>query len=142
MLREASVKVHDIMAPDGKVFLKSEWGPIADRWPCVSFTKPAVGKQLRDEFRPGRDVLVYVGTTDGEMTENPQHRSRLLSAVVIEPNQVLETQKIVPQESWERSITRWGNRWPFSMAAVRAVNMLGPPFPPARDVIPSAYRSF
>ena len=63
------------MAADGKVFLKSEWAPISDYWPCVSFTKRSVGARLRQEFAPGRDMLIYVGTTNAELTENPDHRS-------------------------------------------------------------------
>ncbi|AWJ94352.1 hypothetical protein Sp245p_31325 (plasmid) [Azospirillum baldaniorum] len=130
------------MEPGGKVFLKSEWGQIGDDWPCVSFTKKSVGARLTADFKPGRDVLVYVGTTNAEMTEDPAHRGRLISAVVIEPNQVISTGNIVPPEVWRRKLARWGNRWPFSMAVLRAANLLGPPYPDAHDVIPSAYRSF
>lgn len=131
------------MKPDGRVFLKSEWGPIGDDWPCVSFTKKSVGDRLRTEFRPGRDVLVYVGTTNADMTQNPAHRGRLLSAVVIQPKQVLETRKIVPLEVWRSSIDRWGkDRWPHAMAVTRATNIVEKPLPHAHDIIPLAYRSF
>jgi hypothetical protein len=134
--------VRDMMHPDGRVFLKSEWGPISDSWPCVSFTKRSVGDYLRLSFRPGKDILLYVGTTNPEMTENPEHRSRILSAVVIQPNQVLETRKIVPSASWQASFATWGDRWPHAMAVTRAANALGPPFPDARSTIPAAYRAF
>ncbi|MBB57581.1 MAG: hypothetical protein CMM42_10170 [Rhodospirillaceae bacterium] len=131
------------MKPDGRVFLKSEWGPIGDDWPCVSFTKKSVGDRLRTEFRPGSDVLVYVGTTNADMTQNPAHRGRLLSAVVIQPKQVLETRKIVPSEVWRNSIDRWGkDRWPHAMAVTRATNIVEKPLPHAHDIIPLAYRSF
>lgn len=136
------MQVADLMAPDGKVFLKSEWAPIGDHWPCVSFTKRSVGYRLRKEFVSGRDVLVYVGTTNAELTENPDHRSRLLSAVVVEPNQILETRKLIPAQHWARSVEAHGDRWPHSLAVVRAAAMIGPPYPSARTVIPQAYRSF
>lgn len=134
--------ISDMMQPAGRVFLKSEWGPISDYWPCVSFTKPSVGARLRREFVPGRDVLVYVGTTSPASTENPDHRSCLLSAVVIEPNHVLETKRIVPVESWTNSIEHHGDRWPHALAAIRAADILGPPYPEARSVMPKSYRSF
>lgn len=92
------MQISEMMASEGRVFLKSEWAPINDYWPCVSFTKRSVGDRLRRDFVPGRDVLIYVGTTNPELTAQPEHRSRLLSAVVIEPNQILETRKIVPVE--------------------------------------------
>ena len=136
------MRVSDIMKPDGRVFLKSEWGQISDEWPCLSFTKRSVGDRLRREFVAGRDVLIYVGTTNAEMTRLAEHRSRLISAVVIEPKQILETRKIVPPEVWQRSKAQWGERWPHSMAVTEANNIIGPPFPGARDVIPIAYRSF
>ena len=136
------MQVADLMAPDGTVFLKSEWAPISDYWPCVSFTKRSVGYRLSREFVPGRDILVYVGTTNAELTEDPDHRSCLLSAVVVEPNQILETRKLIPAEHWARSVEAHGDRWPHSLAVVRAASMLGPPYPGARDMIPQAYRSF
>ena len=79
------MQVAEMMKPNGRVFLKSEWGQISSDWPCVSFTKRSVGERLRRDFLAGRDVLIYVGTTDPEMTELPEHRSRLISAVAIEP---------------------------------------------------------
>lgn len=136
------MQVRDLMQPDGRVFLKSEWGPISDRWPCVSFTKKSVGDHLRAEFRPGRDVLIYVGTTSAETTEDPRHRGRLISAVVVQPNQVLETKKIVPPDAWRDAVARWGERWPLAMAVIRAADIIGDPLPHAHDVILDAYRSF
>ncbi len=138
---ESAMRIADMMKPEGRVFLKSEWQPISDRWPCVSFTKRSVGDRLRRDFVVSRDVLIYVGTTNPEMTQQPEHRSRLLSAVVLEPNLVLETKKIVPPESWAAAVERFGDRWPHSMAVVQAADIVGPPYPHARDVIPVAYRS-
>ncbi|WP_170285049.1 hypothetical protein, partial [Microvirga aerophila] len=102
----------------------------------------SVGDRLRREFAPGRDILIYVGTTNAEMTELPEHRSRLISAVAIEPKQILETRKIVPPEVWANSYAAWGDRWPHSMAVLDAADMVGPPYPHAREVTPVAYRSF
>ena len=137
------LRIQDVMKPDGRVFLKSEWGPIGDDWPCVSFTKKSVGDRLRAEFRPGRDVLVYVGTSNAEMTQNPAHRGRLLSAVVIQPKQVLETRKIIPPDIWQNTMNFWGkDRWPYAMAVTRATNIVEKPLPHAHDIIPLAYRSF
>lgn len=107
-----------------------------------SFTKPSVGAWLRREFVPGRDVLVCVGTTSPVYTENPDHRSRLLSAVVIEPNQILEKKKIVPVESWNHSIEHHGDRWPHALTAIRAADIVGPSYPEARRVMPKSYRAF
>jgi len=133
------MKVRDLMSADGRVYLKSEWGPISDYWPCVSFSKKSVATRL-SAFQSGIDILVYVGTTSPDSTEDPLHRSRLLSAVVVQPGQVLSTKEIIPPEAWQESVHHWGeNRWVHAMAVTRAAVMAGPPFPDAREVIPTAY---
>jgi len=134
--------IADMMKPDGRVFLKSEWGQISDYWPAVSFTKRSAGERLRANYVPGRDILVYVGTRDPQLTQNPDHRSGLISAVTIDPTQVIATRDIVPEASWKDSTARWGDRWPFSMPVTAAALVAGPPYPSAYDLIPSAYRSF
>lgn len=50
--------IADMMQPDGRVFVNSEWVPITDRWPCVSYKKSNVGLKLRTDFLRGRDVLL------------------------------------------------------------------------------------
>jgi hypothetical protein len=136
------MQVADMMKLNGRVFLKSEWGQISSDWPCVSFTKRSVGERLRRDFLAGRDILIYVGTTDPKMTELPEHRSRLISAVAIEPNHILATRKTIPPDVWARSLAKWGDRWPHAMAVLDAANLIGPPYPNAREVVPKAYRSF
>ena len=133
--------VADMMKPDGHVFLKSEWGPLTDYWPAVSFTKRSVGIELSQRFRPGRDILIYVGTT-GENTGDPTHRSRLLSAIVPEPNRIHETKRIIPPHSWAASVDRHGDRWPHSLAVIKGASFADSPLPYARQVIPRAYASF
>ncbi|WP_082767401.1 hypothetical protein [Bosea sp. PAMC 26642] len=135
------MRVADMMQPDGHVFLKSEWGPLTDYWPAVSFTKRSVGIELSNRFQPGRDVLIYVGTTS-ENTHDPAHRARLLSAVVPEPNRIHETKRIIPPDSWSASLEEYGDRWPHSLAIVDAANFVSSPLPYARQVIPHAYASF
>ncbi len=82
--------------------------------------------------------MIYVGTQNRELTEDPDHRARMIAAVVVEPKQLLETRKIIAPEFW----TARGERWPLAMAVTRAATLNGPPFPRAHDVAPEAYRSF
>jgi len=79
--RSAGVLVSDMMEPGDRVFMKSEFGPIGDNWPCFSYTRKNVGQRLRADFQPGRDIVIYVGTTNPKMTKDPDHRSRIISAV-------------------------------------------------------------
>ena len=137
------MQVSDMMEPSGRVFMKSEFGPIGDNWPCFSYRKKNVGQRLQADFRPGRDIVIYVGTTNPETTENPAHRSRIISADSIEPNQIPETRKIVPEEQWAAMTAQYGeNPWPYSMAVLDAALMIGPPFSEARVFTPKTYASF
>ena len=79
------MRLSDVVGKDGRIWVKSEWGPASDYWPAVSFSKRTVGDYLRQEFRPGRDAIVYIGTSNPATTERPEHRQRLLSAINIEP---------------------------------------------------------
>ncbi len=135
--------VSDMMDPGGRVFMKSEFGPIGDNWPCFSYTRKNVGQRLRADFRPGRDIVIYVGTTNPKMTKDPDHRSRIISAVSIEPTQILETRKIIPEDQWLETVMEFGeDASPYSMAVLEAAVMIGPPYPEARVVIPVTYASF
>ena len=88
------------MAPKGPGYMESEFGPMSDEWPCLSFSQKSVGEQLCAEFRLERSVIIYVGTTDSETAENFAHRSRLISTVSIESNRILETSEILAPDVW------------------------------------------
>ena len=88
------------------------------------------------------DVIVYVGTTDPTTTPNSDHRSRLLSAIVVEPKQILDTRRIVPPDVWQRTVATYRERWLLSMPVVEATQCIGWPYPHAHDIVPNAYRSF
>lgn len=132
------MKLRDLIKAGGKVFLKSEWAPASASWPAVSFSKRTVGEFLQREFQPGRDAIVYVGTSNPLTTEDPQHRQRLLSVVSVEPNQILETRECIPAESWERAQRDFRGRWFWSFPALNIFDIEG--FPSAYDVIPKSYR--
>jgi hypothetical protein len=129
----------DVIAADGRIFLKSEWGAISDEWPAVSFSKRTVGERLRREFDPNRDIILYVGTSNPETTKDPQHRRSILSAIKVEPNAIYDTRELIPPESWARAQLGYRGRWESSMAVRRAWTVAG--FPLAPDIIPKSYRS-
>jgi hypothetical protein len=128
----------DVVKESGtRLWVKSEWGPAGSDWPAVSFSKRSVGDYLRQEFRPGRDFIVYIGTSSATTTENPAHRQRLLSSVSIEPMQILETRECVPNSSWEIAQSQFRGRWQWSMPALEIYEF--DEFPSAHDVLPSTY---
>jgi hypothetical protein len=134
------MQLRDLIKPDGKIFLKSEWGPAGSNWPAVAYSKRSVGIYLQREFQPGRDIIVYVGTGNPLSTEDPRHRQRLLSAVSVEPQQMLETRDCIPREVWEQSQQKYRGRWFWCFPASQIFEIGN--FPSAYDVIPKSYRLF
>lgn len=128
----------DVIAEDGHIFLKSEWGPMSDHWPALSFSKRSVGDRLRRDFNPDRDAILYVGTGNPKSTGDPQHRRRLLSVIKAEPNTIHETRLLVPAQSWEEAQRDYRGRWEHSLTIRYAWDVVG--FPLAADLIPDSYR--
>jgi hypothetical protein len=131
------MQLRDLVKPDGKIFIKSEWEPASPTWPAVSFSKRTVGESLQKQFQPGRDAIIIVGTSNPQLTEDPQHRQRLLSAMSVEPNQILPTMECIPAESWERAQKNHRGRWVWSLPALNMFDIEG--FPSAYDLIPKSY---
>jgi hypothetical protein len=132
------MRINDILQPGTRIFLKSEWGPASDDWPALSFSKRAVGRKIRSVYTPGRDYIVYVGTTSPVNTPNPAHRSRLLSVTSIDHRTEYETWRLVPKESWEEAQHEYANRWLYSFTITKAWEITGLPF--ATVLVPRAYR--
>jgi hypothetical protein len=133
--------VANIMHPDGNVFIRSEFNLIGPKWPVTAFTKKSDRALLRSEYKPGRDVIFAVGTTNPETTRNPDHRSKLLTVYILEPRQEADTKEIVPHESWDRHCrVRSANRWNICIPALRIFQLRnGPPWPDAHDYCPNTY---
>jgi hypothetical protein len=132
------MRLKEIVAEDGRIFLKSEWGPMSDHWPALSFSKRSVGDRLRQEFNPDRDAIIYVGTGDPKSTGAPEHHRRLLSVVKAEPNTIHETRMLVPAASWAEAQRDYRGRWEHSLTIRYAWDIVG--FPLAPTVIPKSYR--
>lgn len=130
--------VSDLVKPSTRLFLKSEWGPVSDEWPAVSFSKRAVGRKIRSVYTPGRDFLIYVGTTNPANTPDPAHRSRLLSLASIDHRTEYKTWELIPPESWEYAQREYADRWLYSFAITSAWNFTTLPLAP--HIVPRAYR--
>lgn len=131
--------VGELASTGSRFFLKSEWGPISERWPALSFSKRSVGDYLNREYNPARDFVVYAGTSNPKRTENPLHRQRLLSILITEPGEPIPTEKLVPQDSWQDALKKHDKAWPFSFGVRAGWNLTELPW--ASDVVRNAYSS-
>jgi len=137
-LRDAR-SVGDLASTDSRFFLKSEWGPISEGWPALSFSKRSVGEYLNKEYEPARDFIVYAGTSDPKRTENPLHRQHLLSILIAEPGEPIPTEKLVPWDSWQEALKKHDKAWPYSFGVRAGWGLTD--LPRASDIAPNAYRS-
>ncbi len=137
--RQDARTLADLALTNSRFFLKSEWGPISDKWPALSFSKRSVGAYLNREYNSTRDFIVYAGTSNPERTEVRGYRQRLLSVLIAEPGEPIATEKLVPWDSWQDARRKHAKDWPFSFG-VRAAWDLND-LPRATDVTPVAYRA-
>jgi hypothetical protein len=126
-----------VLSTGSRLFAKSEFGPIGDRWPAISFSSRKIASDFASGFRRGIDFVIYIGTTDPTSTENPAHRSKVLSAITFEPNAPISTEEIVPPEAWQESIEKWGIRWEWSLPVTEGFEF--DPFLDARTMMPATY---
>jgi hypothetical protein len=130
--------LQEVVIPESKFFLKSEWGPASDDWPAVSFSKQSVGRRIRGVYDPARDFVIYVGTTNPINTPDVGHRSRLLSLVSMDLRAKYKTRDLIPPESWTWSQKEHGDRWMYAFAITHAWTL--EKFPTVYDYAPRAYR--
>lgn len=133
------MKLSDLSTADTRLYVKSEFGPVGNHWPALSFSSRTIAGDFAQHYRRDRDFVIFVGTGDPENTADPNHRRRLLSVAVVEPRTPISTKDIVPAESWDHATRKWGVRWEWSLPVTAAYDIVG--LPEAREYIPQAYRS-
>lgn len=138
-LRKNARTVAELAVPESRFFLKSEWGPLSDMWPALSFSKRSVADYLNAEYNPQRDYIVYAGTGNPERTKEAQYRKRLLSVLITEPGKIIPTEDLVPWESWQNALNEHDKIWPHSFGVKAAWSISG--LPSANVLTPQAYRS-
>lgn len=131
--------LRELLGADGRLFAKSEFGPIHTGWPALSFSSRKVASDFAQSFRRGRDFVLAVGTSDPASTEDPSHRSRVLSAATLEPRAPIGTNQVVPPTHWEAAVAKWGRKWEWSLPVAEAFDFA--PYPDARRVMPTTYAS-
>jgi hypothetical protein len=131
----------DMMAPEGRIFFKSEWGPIDDNWPCLSYTSRRTQTFLQRRFGDG-DILLYVGTQNPKSTRDKAHRKKLLSALNLDPTHTFPTVEGITAERWARSQRENPGKFGLSLRVTRAANFVvgDQGLPDASKVAPGSYR--
>ena len=129
--------VADVAKADSRFFLKSEYGPLSDSWPAMSFSLPPLVGWLNRHYRPESDFIVYTGT-GGTETPVPQHRSRLLSILMIDLMKTYRTEQLIPAESWRWAEQHYPGQWQHAFWVVDGWHFTDLPL--SSSIVPREYQ--
>jgi hypothetical protein len=130
------MKLRDIAKHDSRFFLKSEYGPLSESWPAMSFSLAHLKVWLNRHYRPGLDFIVYTAT-GGPETPEREHRSRLLSVLKIDLTRTYPTEKLVSKDSWEWAKKHYPGQWEWSFGVIEGWTIDSLPL--ASDIVPHSY---
>ena len=72
------MNIADIMRPNGKIYLRPEFGRIGKHWPCIAFRLMLELLKLVDVYEDG-DLILGTGTVNAENTREPTYRGKILT---------------------------------------------------------------
>jgi hypothetical protein len=137
MLRNtaAQATLGDLLAADGKVFLKSEFAPISNEWPAVSFTNEAPARAFARSFDPVKDLVIFSGTQTKDTSS--EHRAKLLSAARLSGG-LVDSRLVVPLKNLNLFQGINASRYLWSIPATEAWEFVD--LPSARQVVGQKYK--
>lgn len=136
---EASLILEELAREGARLFAKSEFGPVSDWWPALSFSSKKVASDFANTYRRSFDLVIYVGTSDPTTTKKVEHRQRILSAIEVEPRTPVSTRDLIPEKAYAAAVREYGQRWEWSLPIAKAFEFNG--FPSAYEVMPETYSS-
>ncbi|CAN7188730.1 hypothetical protein LJR225_000518 [Phenylobacterium sp. LjRoot225] len=129
--------LRQLLGRDGRLFAKSEFGVVDGNWPALSFSVRKSAADLFEHYKPERDLVLVVGTSDPARTVIPEHRKHVLCAVRLEPRAPISTSQIVPEDAWAASVAKWGQKWDWSLPVTASYQF--EPLLEARRHMPRTY---
>lgn len=133
---EELIKIGQISKPQSNFYLKSEYAPISETWPILAYSSLQVKHKVQRYYQPINDFILTVGTSTKE-TEDPEHRSRLLSLVVVDKTKVFPTKACVSPKEWTWADTKHPGQWENAFKIIRAWSVVG--LPRAADIVGASY---
>jgi hypothetical protein len=130
------MRLREISSEDSAFFLKSEYGPLSEFWPAVAFSSLRVKTEIERNYRAGLDFVLYTGTS-GPETEQPEHRSRLLSLVRVDLLQTWRTEQLVPTASWQWARDNYPGQWEYAFGVIDGWSIVERP--PSAEMLPESY---
>ncbi|WP_319542339.1 hypothetical protein [uncultured Pseudodesulfovibrio sp.] len=128
--------VRSIAKSDSRFYAKSEFGPVSDDWPVLSFTHRTTAQKFAKNYRRERDFVIYVGTSSSKNTPEPNHRQNLLCLVSVEKHEI-RTEQVLSKKAWSNVVKEYGVRWEWSLPVFKAYELVN--YPSAKEIMPASY---
>jgi hypothetical protein len=113
--------LHQILAPDTKIWAHPSWGPIDPRERVRGFGKEQVARRLESEGQYDRDVILNIGVGTPKRDLPRALTGRLLDISTFVPK-VMRSEDIIGTEQYRRWVEERGRSeaWPWGLPVVRA----------------------
>lgn len=127
--------VADILTTTSRIFLKSEYGPVSELWPAVSFSQENYAKELGRLINPEADLVLFAGTQNDSTP--PQMRGKLLCASRVRAGNPVDSALLVDHDTFAKFQASAGPRFAYSLPVTDAWEF--PDLPGAKTVLGKAY---
>jgi hypothetical protein len=128
--------IGDLLTAKSRVFLKSEYGPVSQLWPAVSFSHEGYARELGEEFKAEEDLVLFAGTQNKKITPS-KFRERLLCVSRIRPGLPVDSGLLVDARTLASFQDGDTNKFGFSLPVVKAWEL--PSLPSARQYVGAKY---
>ncbi|WP_213803751.1 hypothetical protein [Granulicella sp. dw_53] len=135
-LKRPHPKLGDLLSANSRVFLKSEYGPVSNEWPAVSFSVEGYARKLAEIFDTKEDWVLFAGTDDHDLTP-PEFRKKLLCVVRIRSGPPVDSGVLVDPGRLNYFQQGDPKKFAYSLQATAAWKLAT--LPAARDLLKEKY---
>jgi hypothetical protein len=139
-LRERAARpqetIGDLLEKGSRVYLKSEYGPVSEKWPAVSFSSDIYARQLGAAFDAEKDLIIFAGTQKEPTPE--VERGRLLCAMRVFSSEPIDSGLLVDARALADFQNGDEKKYAYSLQLKDAWTISS--LPPAKDYVSESYR--
>jgi len=127
--------IGDLLLPNSRVFLKSEYGPVSQNWPAASFSDEQYPQQLAADMKVDQDLILFSGTQSEPTPKN--YQGRLMCIFHVYPGPPIDSGLVVDPATLATFQRGNKKRFAYSLPASAAWSL--PELPFARDLLGDTY---
>lgn len=127
--------IGDLLLPNSRVFLKSEYGPVSQDWPAASFSDVQYAEQLAADMKADQDLILFSGT---QSEPTPKHyQGKLMCIFHVYPGPPIDSGLVVDPATLAAFQGGGKKRFAYSLPASVAWSL--PELPSASELLRDTY---